>query len=51
MKVCGACNREVTDDFVEFKCPSCGKSRIVRCEKCRQQAKPYKCEECGFEGP
>jgi len=51
LKVCSSCNKEVTDDFVEFKCPKCGKSRVVRCEHCRQTGKAYKCKECGFEGP
>ena len=51
MKVCGTCNKEVTTDYVEFKCPKCGKSRIVRCEACRNNAKPYACKECGFMGP
>ncbi|MBN2067287.1 MAG: RNA-binding protein [Candidatus Diapherotrites archaeon] len=50
MKVCSTCNRE-SQDYVEFRCPKCGKTRIVRCENCRKTAKPYKCEECGFEGP
>ena len=35
----------------EARCPKCGKSKIVRCQQCRKTAKPYKCEECGFEGP
>ncbi|MBN2127457.1 MAG: RNA-binding protein [Candidatus Diapherotrites archaeon] len=51
MKVCGSCNKEVSDDFVEFKCPSCGKSNIIRCLHCRATSKEYKCEECGFTGP
>ncbi len=50
MKVCTTCNRE-TQDFVEFRCPACGKSAIVRCQQCRQTAKTYRCEECGFTGP
>ena len=51
MKVCSTCNKEVTTDFVEFKCPKCSKSLVVRCESCRKSAKPYKCAECGFVGP
>ena len=51
MKVCGTCNKEVTQDFVEFKCPKCSKSRIVRCLACRNNAKNYECKECGFIGP
>ena len=51
MKVCGTCNREVAEDYVEFRCPACAKSAIVRCFHCRQTVKSYKCPECGFEGP
>ncbi|MFH1588805.1 MAG: zinc finger domain-containing protein [Candidatus Diapherotrites archaeon] len=51
MKVCGSCNKEVTDDYVDFKCPNCNKSRILRCEKCRNISTEYKCKECGFTGP
>jgi len=51
MKVCMTSNREVTDDFIEFKCPSCGKERIVRSLHSRQTSKPYACPECGFSGP
>ncbi len=51
MKICSSCKREVTDDYVEFKCPSCGKTTIVRCKKCRENVLPYTCEECGFTGP
>ena len=51
MKVCSICNKEVTTDYLEIKCPKCGNSRIVRCRACRKNAKPYKCNECGFVGP
>jgi len=34
-----------------FLCPSCGKSTIGRCARCRDQSVPYKCPECGFKGP
>jgi len=51
LKVCGSCNREVTGDYVEFKCPECGKTRIIRCAHCRKSAKVYNCTECGFTGP
>ncbi|MFH1751517.1 MAG: zinc finger domain-containing protein [archaeon] len=50
VKVCSSCNKEVTNDFVEFECPGCSKKRIVRCEKCRALSKEYKCS-CGFVGP
>ncbi|MCD6434256.1 MAG: DUF1610 domain-containing protein [Candidatus Diapherotrites archaeon] len=48
---CTSCNREVTNDYVAFNCPACGKQRIVRCLDCRAKAKPYICKECGFVGP
>ncbi len=51
MKTCTTCNVEVTHEYVEFKCPSCGKTHILRCDHCRETIKPYKCSECGFEGP
>ncbi|MBU1121006.1 MAG: zinc finger domain-containing protein [archaeon] len=51
MKKCISCNKEVTRDFVEFKCPKCGKAGITRCFKCRSTSKVYKCPQCGFEGP
>ncbi len=51
MKICSTCNKEVADNFVEFRCPSCGKAPIIRCFHCRKTAKAYKCPECGFEGP
>ncbi|MCD6414946.1 MAG: DUF1610 domain-containing protein [Candidatus Diapherotrites archaeon] len=47
---CISCNREVADDYVRFKCPSC-KKEIIRCQDCRTNAIRYKCPECGFEGP
>ncbi|MEM4601364.1 MAG: zinc finger domain-containing protein, partial [Desulfurococcaceae archaeon] len=36
---------------VEFPCPSCGKSIIRRCKKCRKLAVEYTCPSCGFKGP
>jgi predicted RNA-binding Zn-ribbon protein involved in translation (DUF1610 family) len=36
---------------VMFKCPNCEKSEIIRSLHDRQIAAPYKCSECGFEGP
>jgi len=51
MKVCGTCNKEVTNDYVEFLCPKCGKHKIIRCQHCRDTAKTYACPECGFIGP
>jgi len=51
MKTCTTCNKVVTNKHIEFKCPECGKSTIVRCESCKIDAKTYKCKECGFVGP
>ncbi|MBU0662015.1 MAG: zinc finger domain-containing protein [Candidatus Diapherotrites archaeon] len=50
MKVCSTCNKEVTDSFTEFKCPGCGKNKLVRCEHCRETSAAYRCV-CGFTGP
>ncbi|MDE1855707.1 MAG: RNA-binding protein [Candidatus Micrarchaeota archaeon] len=49
-KVCSSCGR-LTDQYVEFKCPSCGKGHIVRDYRCRENFVKYTCKECGFEGP
>jgi hypothetical protein len=51
MKTCSSCNREVTSNYAEFRCPECGKSNIVRCQHCRETVKTYKCEKCNFVGP
>ena len=51
MKTCSTCNKAVMDDYIEFKCPKCGKAKIVRCKHCRETSKIYACPECGFEGP
>jgi len=48
---CSSCQKEVTDDYVRFKCPKCGKEEVVRCMKCRGTVAKYKCGSCGFEGP
>ena len=48
---CSSCKREVTSDYIKFKCPKCGKSTITRCAKCRETVTGYVCEECGFSGP
>ncbi len=47
---CVSCHREVSDDFVRFKCPKCG-HEIIRCIECRERAVPWVCPNCGFEGP
>ena len=51
IKRCSTCNRELINEFVEFKCPACGKSRMVRCMSCEQNTVNYTCTECGFIGP
>lgn len=51
MDTCSTCNKQVTDDFVHFKCPGCGKKNFIRCDHCREQAKEYSCETCGLTGP
>jgi predicted RNA-binding Zn-ribbon protein involved in translation (DUF1610 family) len=51
MKKCTSCKKEVDNNCVEFNCPGCGKSKIARCENCRATSTPYKCPDCGFEGP
>ncbi|HKZ48075.1 MAG TPA: zinc finger domain-containing protein [Thermoplasmata archaeon] len=34
-----------------FGCPDCGRGRIGRCARCRDQSVHFRCPECGFEGP
>jgi len=51
MDRCSSCNIEVTDDFTKFKCPSCGKVEIIRCNRCKSISKKYKCSNCSFIGP
>lgn len=52
-KECSSCKTRIVniEGSVTFKCPSCGKSEIVRCVNCRKIASKYKCPECGFTGP
>ncbi len=51
MKICTTCNKKVTRDYAEFRCPKCGKSNIVRCMHCREIVNTYTCPKCGFVGP
>lgn len=51
MKKCTTCNKIVYDKKTEFKCPSCGKETIIRCDSCKKSSKEYSCKECGFIGP
>ncbi len=50
MKKCISCNKVVSNNKTEFKCPVCKKELIVRCDHCKATAKAYKCTSCGFEG-
>ena len=46
---CGK-NVEAEANWVEFPCPKCAKTRIVRCGRCKLLENPYTCA-CGFSGP
>jgi len=51
--VCTSCGKGITTEkfWVEFPCPVCGKSRIIRCEKCKSLENKYECVKCKFIGP
>ncbi|MDD3245067.1 MAG: zinc finger domain-containing protein [Candidatus ainarchaeum sp.] len=51
MEKCSSCNKEVVSNYTTFKCPSCGKTKVIRCERCKTTVKTYRCKECGFIGP
>ncbi len=38
-------------NWVRFSCPSCGKVKITRCERCRRMVNTYECPSCKFTGP
>jgi predicted RNA-binding Zn-ribbon protein involved in translation (DUF1610 family) len=50
---CTNCGKSIgaEDNWVEFGCPKCGKTKIIRCDKCKKIENPYKCQECKFTGP
>ncbi len=50
---CSSCKNNITNDAgtAVFNCPSCGKSKIIRCKHCREIAAKYECPECHFVGP
>jgi len=52
-KVCVSCKKQIANEpgSVEFMCPECGKTKIIRCRHCREISAKYRCHECGFEGP
>lgn len=43
----------ITNDkgSVQFNCPSCGKTNIIRTKNERQNVAKYTCPSCGFVGP
>jgi predicted RNA-binding Zn-ribbon protein involved in translation (DUF1610 family) len=51
VRKCISCSKPVSRDSVEFRCPKCGKSNIIRCRHCRIVSQGYTCTECGFQGP
>jgi len=50
-KKCISCGTEVREKFVEFNCPRCGETEVIRCKSCRVLGTAYVCERCGFRGP
>ncbi|MBS3163335.1 RNA-binding protein [Candidatus Woesearchaeota archaeon] len=50
---CNSCKEDIRVDTgsTAFKCPSCSKEIIARCNRCRKTAVRYKCLSCGFSGP
>ncbi|MDD5418114.1 MAG: zinc finger domain-containing protein [Candidatus Nanoarchaeia archaeon] len=50
---CISCNTDISskDKTTEFKCPNCGKEKIIRCGHCRSISAEYKCSQCEFIGP
>ncbi|MBI4145146.1 RNA-binding protein [Candidatus Woesearchaeota archaeon] len=52
-QACSSCKTPVANmkGAAVFKCPSCGKTDLVRCRHCREIAAAFSCHECGFSGP
>jgi predicted RNA-binding Zn-ribbon protein involved in translation (DUF1610 family) len=50
---CTSCGTRIENqkNWVEFDCPSCSKTVIIRCEKCRTLMNVYECPDCKFQGP
>ena len=48
---CSSCKKRASTGTTTFKCPSCGKSDIIRCKHCREIAAKYTCPDCKFTGP
>lgn len=53
LPLCTSCNKPVKpgERATKFLCPNCHEALIWRGEKCRKFSRPYKCPNCGFEGP
>lgn len=51
--ICSSCKKRITNvtGTAKFKCPSCGKMDIIRCDHCRKIAAKYSCAACNFTGP
>ncbi len=49
-KNCSSCGR-LTNQYVDFACPRCSETIIVRCDDCRKNYTRYRCSKCHFEGP
>ena len=49
---CDSCGSSISamDRYTKFKCPSCSKQEITRCQACKIRSNKYNCG-CGFEGP
>jgi predicted RNA-binding Zn-ribbon protein involved in translation (DUF1610 family) len=49
MEECISCGKK---DFngISFPCPKC-KTKLTRCQKCRDLSIDYTCPKCGFVGP
>ena len=52
-KFCSGCKKSIRNisGSASFKCPSCGKYEMIRCDHCRKISTRYTCPECNFEGP
>ncbi|MBU0929944.1 MAG: RNA-binding protein [Nanoarchaeota archaeon] len=50
---CNSCKENIDQNKGSsvFKCPSCAKQKIIRCNRCKKTGIRYKCNSCGFIGP
>ncbi|HID80441.1 MAG TPA: DUF1610 domain-containing protein [Ignisphaera sp.] len=53
VRLCSSCKRPIVpgEKAVALTCPNCGAVVLWRCYKCRKMVVPYRCPNCGFEGP